>query len=287
MENKITQTVTKDVFTKMVRDSFQTTLEVAHRRMFDKLKVESERRNEVEFAYYLENERAKILADPGWERYDMWKETYLRTIDSAAFMVAFNIENSSSEPVDWKNQWRKGAWVEMDFVKDYKHGLALVGELYATEVFQNETAISLGNLMPHLLPLIQTLTQDATTKEISGNKKSSASNPAVKEPKTLPAFEDAVKEPEKLPVLWKSLSDMEKPFVSESGNLLEKKRPHSILMAFAQALLRKDKIKNGIDVREMYLILCRFFVVDPSSRPDKIKERHRYKDFLSDITGCM
>lgn len=101
------------------------------------------------------------------------------------------------------------------------------------------------------------------------------------------AFEESLKEPEKLPQLWKNISKIGKPFVSESGNLLEIKQPHAILMAFAQALLSKDKTKKGVDVREMYLILCRFFEVRPASRPDKIKDTHHYKDVLSDLTDCM
>lgn len=105
--------------------------------------------------------------------------------------------------------------------------------------------------------------------------------------KSLPTLEDAVKAPEQLPQLWKVLSKIEKPFVSESGKLLKMKQPHAILMAFAQTLLSKDRMKEGFSIRETYLILCRYFDEQPASRPDKSTQTTRYTDFLSDLTDCM
>lgn len=105
--------------------------------------------------------------------------------------------------------------------------------------------------------------------------------------KDLPKFEDAIKEPDKLPDLWKSLSEMEKPLVTENGGYIERKQPHAILMALAQSLVSKERMKSRFSVNDTYLMLCLFLKIKPAPRPEKSTITARYTDFLRDFVGYI
>lgn len=104
--------------------------------------------------------------------------------------------------------------------------------------------------------------------------------------KDLLKFEDAVKEPGKLPGLWKCLSQMKKPLVTVNGGYIERKQPHAILMALAQSLVSKEKMKSQFSVNQTYLMLCDYLEIESASRPDKTPKTTRYKDFLADFADC-
>jgi hypothetical protein len=113
----------------------------------------------------------------------------------------------------------------------------------------------------------------------------------VSEIKELPSLENAVKEPDKLPVLWTLLSEMESPFVTESGNIIggKKARKHREVMALAQTIT--PLMKEGSGQFEVYSMLCKRLVLTESSRPERLPSKPGYDNIrlriLEAIRGLL
>jgi hypothetical protein len=94
----------------------------------------------------------------------------------------------------------------------------------------------------------------------------------------LPPLADAFKNPEILPDFWKTLSEIDSPFVDAQGKILGNgtARRHREVMAIAQ-LITSKLTKADIGLFDVYTMLCKSIGLIESKRPDKISNRGNYE----------
>lgn len=105
--------------------------------------------------------------------------------------------------------------------------------------------------------------------------------------KGLPAFEDVLKEPEKLPELWERLSEMERPFVNESGRFMGKKEGRNVVKILALSQAISGMIMPGYTQFDTYEMLCKLWEVPISKRPEKALDQSAYLRTLAEIKSLL
>lgn len=107
------------------------------------------------------------------------------------------------------------------------------------------------------------------------------------EKQVLVSFNEALKDADSLPDLWQRLSEMEKPFVNESGSFIGKKEGRNVvkLLALAQAI--SSRIKPGFSQFEVYEMLCKLWDLPISDRPEKALSQSAYLPTLTEIKEVL
>jgi hypothetical protein len=428
--------LTREQFAGMIEDQLQRIMEHADAEQYSSLLQNYERIGDADFDNYLAKEKARLLQDEGFKKYDRWKRNGVPTLKTLTFLIAHEIEEEATETVDWRAKWLNSSWKESEMVRDFAQGMDLEGKLFAINDFRNrvfnltfeswkngEWPISeqpmvgkyryyygnqyrvctlsmdeyekiveaqktilqklvdlflkgqtddfnhrfansgkkeelletekkkvgewlsnkdlsgaynfpnpnggtyietdLGglfreegqdkNLFPKwydrilvqgneahvyikpehesariLIPAAAVLVLDKYMTFLENRQNVNEALPDFIKAKDsakkgLPALEDILKEPGKLPILWKRLSEMDKPFVNENGQILggRESRKQREIMALAQTI--SGWCKSGYGQFDLYSILCERVGLNEGPRNERIVRRLGYDDIRLEI----